>query len=250
VPVASNGAEARARLLSERSASSLPIRGVGTIDADVSGRKGSFEARWGSAGESLVVIGYAGPVRVLDAAILRDSLFIGIRREDFGVAGPVRPDKGVGADGVRFLLRPWDFGAPWVRHALERAAVEPVEGGWRLRGEGKTESGPVTFSLDVTDRGEPKRLELSGHRPTRSLAVVRYGPLRSYAAGRYPRWIEWTRERARVRLDVRDVDRLPGGRLRLLPPPPAEWRVVGLDDPEGRSLLARLLGDSKKGDSR
>ncbi|HET9951160.1 MAG TPA: hypothetical protein VFS09_05125 [Candidatus Eisenbacteria bacterium] len=216
---------------------------MGEIDADFPERSASFEARWGSAGESLVVIGYAGPVRVLDASLLRDSLFIGVRREDLGVTGLVRPSEGVGSDAVRFLLRPWDFGDPWVRDALERAAVEPVKEGWRLRGESENESGSISFSLDITARGEPRRLELSRRGAAEPLAVVRYGPLRGYAAGRYPRWIEWSRGRARVRLDVREVAPLPEGRLRLLPPAPPEWRVVALDDPEGRSLVKRLMGD-------
>ena len=243
VPVAASGADARDRFLAERVAAGGPVRGVGEIDADFPGRGGSFEARWGSAGESLVVIGYAGPVRILDASLLGDSLFIGVRREDFGVAGLVRPSEGVGSDAIRFLLRPWDFGAPWVREALERAAVEPVKEGWRLRGEGESASGPISFSLDISAQGEPRRLELSGRGADRPLAVVRYGPLRGYAAGRYPRWIEWNRGKARVRLDVREVGPLPDGRLRLLPPAPAEWRIVALDDPEGRSLVKRLIGD-------
>jgi hypothetical protein len=251
--VATSGADARARFLAERAAAASSVRGVGEIDADFPGRGGSFEARWGSAGESLVVVGYAGPVRILDASLLRDSLFIGVRREDLGVAGPIRPTEGVGAEAIRFLLRPWDFGAPWVRTALERAAVEPVKDGWRLRGKSESATGAIFFSLDISTRGEPRRLELAGRLAETPVAVVRYGPLRGYAAGRYPRWIEWTRGRARVRLDVREIAPLPDGRLRLLPPAPSDWRVVTLDDPEGRSLVKRLLGDEPgdgQGDGR
>ncbi len=250
VPVSASGADARARLLADRAAAGGPIRGVGDIEADIAGRGGSFEARWGSAGESLVVIGYSGPLRVLDATLLRDSVFVAIRPRDFGVAGLVRPESGFGADGLRFLLRPWDFGPRWIRDALERAAADPIEGGWRLRGTGETEAGAVTFALDITSRGEPRRLELARADDPRSVAVVRYGALRRYAAGRYPRWIEWSRDDARVRLDVRDIGTLPEGKLRLLPPAPSEWRVVSLDDPEGRELLGRLIGAPAKEEPR
>lgn len=250
VPVSGSGAEARTRLLADRAAVGGPIRGVGDVEADIAGRGGSFEARWGSAGESLVVIGYSGPIRVLDATLLRDSIFVAIRPKDLGVAGLVRPESGFGADGLRFLLRPWDFGPPWIRDALERAAADPIEGGWRLRGSGETEAGAVTFALDITSRGEPRRLELARADDPRSVAVVRYGALRRFAAGRYPRWIEWSRDDARVRLDVRDIGALPEGRLRLLPPAPSEWRVVSLDDPEGVALLGRLIGTPGGGGAR
>ncbi|HSQ59331.1 MAG TPA: hypothetical protein VLT84_02670, partial [Acidobacteriota bacterium] len=70
--------------------------------------------------------------------------------------------------------------------------------------------------------------------------------MRRYAAGRIPRWVEWTREDARVRLDVRDVDPLPGGVLRRLPPAPSDWRVVSVNDPEGRKILGRLLGSREE----
>lgn len=245
-PAATSGAEARARLLADRAAATAgaPIRGVGDVDADIAGRGGAFEARWGSSGESLVVIGYSGPIRVLDASLLRDSVFVAIRPKDFGVAGLVRPADGFGADGLRFLVRPWDFGPSWVREAIERAAADPIKDGYRLRGEGKTEAGRVTFSLDITSRGEPRRLEIARAGDARGAAVVRYGALRTYAAGRYPRWIEWARDDARVRLDLREVAPLPGGRLRLLPPASPEWRIVGLDDPEGRDVLGRLVGEA------
>ncbi len=251
-PAATSAAEARARLLADRAAAAAgaPIRGVGDVDADIAGRGGSFEARWGAAGESLVVIGYSGPIRVLDASLLRDSVFVAIRPKEFGVAGLIRPADGFGADGLRFLLRPWDFGPRWVREAIERASADPMEGGWRLRGEGETDAGRVTFGLDITARGEPRRLEISRPGDVRGAAVVRYGALRTFAAGRYPRWIEWTRDDARVRLDLREVAPLPGGTLRLLPPASREWRIVGLDDPEGRELLGRLVGDSTGDEKR
>lgn len=212
----------------------------------MAGRGGSFEARWGSLGESLVVVGYAGPVRALDASLLGDSIFVAIRPRELGVTGLVRPEDGLGADGVRFLLRPWDFSAPWMREALERAAVEPIEEGWRLRGEGRTEGGDVSVTLDLSSRGEPRHLTLARVGASRFRGDVRYGALRRYAAGRVPRWIEWSREDARVRLDVRDLDPLPGGALRLLPPPPADWRVVSVNDPDGREILGRLIGSREE----
>ncbi len=250
VPVSTSGAEARTRLLAHRAELGGPVRGVGDIEADIAGRGGSFEARWGSAGESLVVIGYSGPIRVLDAALLRDSVFVAIRPKELGVAGLVRPDRGFGADGLRFLLRPWDFGPAWIGDALERASADAIEGGWRFRGRGETGSGTVTFALDITSRGEPRRLELARADDPRNVAVVRYGALRRYAAGRYPRWIEWSRDDARVRLDVREIGELPDGKLRLLPPASFDWRVVSLNDPEGQELLGRLIGTPSKEVSR
>jgi hypothetical protein len=247
-PVASTGAEARARFLAAHAAAPAPTRGVGEMRARVGDRGGSFQARWGSAGESLVVVGYAGPVRALDASLLGDSLYVGIRPQDLGVAGIVRSEAGLGGEAVRFVLRPWSFGAPWMRDAIERAGVEPRDDGWRLRGDAAPGGNSMTFTLDLSAGGEPRALTLVRADETGDADPVRirYGGLRGYAAGRFPRWVEWERGDAHVRLDLRDVDPLPGGTLRLLPPPPQEWRVVSLDDPEGRELLGRLLGASRK----
>lgn len=198
----------------------------------------------------MVVIGYSGPVRVLDASLLVDSVFVVVRPKEFGVAGVLKRSDGFGADGLRFLLRPWDFGAPWVREALERSEAEPVDAGWRLRGAGRTGAGDVTFTLEITSRGEPRRLEIARPGDPRGAAVVRYGALRRFAAGRYPRWIEWSREDARVRLDVREVAPLPDGRLRLLPPASRDWRIVGLEDPEGEAMLGRLVGGRGREENR
>ncbi|HEU4725066.1 MAG TPA: hypothetical protein VFU59_07185 [Candidatus Eisenbacteria bacterium] len=251
-PAASDASAARAQFLAERAApaAGAAVRGVGDIDADIAGKGGSFEARWGSQGESLVVIGYSGPVRVLDATLLADSIFVAIRPKEFGVAGVLGPADGFGVDGLRLLLRPWDFGAPWVREAIERAAADPVEGGWRLRGQGRTDAGDVTVVLDITPRGEPRRLEIARAGDPGRAAVVRYGALRGFAAGRYPRWVEWSREDARVRLDVREVAPLPDARLRLLPAASRDWRIVALDDPEGASMLGRLIGGEARKEKR
>jgi hypothetical protein len=240
--VAASGAEARARLLDAHASSSSPIRGVGEVRARVGDRGGSFQARWGSAGESLIVVGYAGPVRALDAAMLGDSVYVVVRPEERGVAGIVRGEQGLGPDAVRFILRPWDFSVPWFRDALERAAVEPWDRGWRLRADAATTGGNVALTLDLDGRGEPRELRLRRATDPGSEAVIRYGASRRYAAGRYPRWVEWTRQDARVRLDLRDVDPLPGGALRALPPPHDAWRILSLEEPEGRKLLDRLLG--------
>jgi hypothetical protein len=196
------------------------------------------------------VIGYSGPVRVLDASLLGDSVFVAVRPKETGVTGTVSPGDGFGAEGLQFLLRPWDFGAPWVHEAIERASADPIEGGWRFRGTGTTDAGPVTFTLDITPRGEPRRLEIARSDDPRSAAVVRYGALRRYAAGRYPRWVEWSREDARVRLDVREIAPLPDGKLRLLPPASRDWRIVKLDDPEGRDMLGRLIGRRDRKEKR
>ncbi len=242
VPEASSGAEARARFLRAHSAPAAPSRGVGTVDVDLPERGGSFEARWGSTGDSLVLIGYSGPVRVLDATMLGDSILVAVRTQDFGVAGTLRPTDGFGVEGLRFLLRPWEFGAPWMREALERAAVEPAGDGWRLRGTAATGAGEVRFTLDLSSRAAPVRLELSRAGDPSRRATLRYGTPRGYAAGAFPRWVEWSRLDARVRLDLRSVDRLPGGTLRLLPGAPTECRIVALADPEGREFLERVLG--------
>jgi hypothetical protein len=104
--------------------------------------------------------------------------------------------------------------------------------------------------LDLAKRAEPRALTLAREDDPASAAALRYGASRRYAAGRYPRWVEWRRRGAEVRLDLRDVDPLPEGTLRALPPPRGDWRVVSLDDPEGRRLLGRLLGSYEEEDSR
>jgi hypothetical protein len=250
VPNASSGAEARARFLATHAAPAMAVRGVGTVEVDFPDRDGSFEARWGASGDSLVVIGYSGPVRVLDATMLRDSILVAIRPKDFGVAGVLRPSDGFGVEGLRFLLRPWEFDTPWMREALERAEAEPAGDGWRFRGTASTGAGDVRFTLDLTSRGAPSRLELVRAGDAAGAASVRYGKPRGFAAGAYPRWIEWSRHDARVRLDLRDVDRLPAEGLRLLPGPPAECRVVSLTDPEGQDFIQRILGSAGEPGSR
>ena len=251
IPVAASGAEARARLLDAHAHATPPTRGVGEVRGNVGGRGGSFRAYWGRAADSLVVVGYAGPVRALEAAMLGDSAYVALRPEEICVTGDVRAPDRLSADGVRFLLRPWDFSAPWMRESLERAAIEPRDRGWRLRARapGPREEDDISVVLDLDKRGEPRELSLYHGGEPDPVATVRYGGFRRYAAGRYPRWIEWTRPNARVRLDVRDIDPLPQEALRRLPPPRDEWRVVSLDDPEGRDLIRRLVG-SREEDSR
>jgi len=251
VPVAASGVEARARLLEAHAHASAPTRGVGEVRGRVGGHGGSFRAHWGSSAESLVVVGYAGPVRALEAGMWGDSVYVAVRPEEFCVTGTVVEGRRPGADEIRFLLRPWDFSAPWLRASLERASIEPRDDGWRLRAEleREEEGRGASLTLDLDKRGEPRAAAVYRSGEPEPVATVRYGRTRGYAAGRYPRWVEWTRRNARVRLDLRDVDPLPEGPLRRLPPPREAWRVLALDDPEGRRLLGRLLG-SEEEDSR
>jgi hypothetical protein len=212
-----------------------------SIQHGTRGRKG-LNTSWAAVDESVVVAAYVGPIRTLDASILGDSLYIAMRPYDLGLAGPLSPEEGLGARGLRFLARPWEFGTPWVRESLERATAEPDVEGWRIAGTLKGEGGERPFVLELSRKLEPKRLVVGDASEAATLLSIRYGPPRRYSSGVAPRWIEWTRGDTRLRLDIEDLARAKPSQLRHPPPAKADWKMLALDDPEGRDVLRQLLG--------
>jgi len=205
------------------------------------GREG-LNTRWAAVRESLAVVAYAGPIRTLDATILGDSVYLAIRPYDLGLAGLVPSGEGLGPHGLRFLARPWVFGAPRVREAIERAAVEPAGEGWRLAGEFDGADGPHPFTLELSAKAEPRTLRIRLTSDDRNPIAIRYGPVRRFQSGRVPRWIEWTRGATRIRLEIEDHAPAKPSQFRHLPPARSDWTILALDDPRGRDLLRRLFG--------
>jgi hypothetical protein len=205
------------------------------------GRKG-LNTSWAAVAESMVVVAYAGPLRILDGSILGDSLYLALRTYDLGLAGPLSTGEGLGRRGVLFLARPWTFDGAWVREALERATMEPIAKGWRLAGTFEGEGEDQPFQLELNRKLEPQRLRVGREDAPSSVLQIRYGPYKKYSDGSHPRWIEWTRGDTRIRLDLEDHARAKPSQLRHPPPAKPEWTIVALDDPKGRRLLRRLLG--------
>jgi len=243
VPAAGTGAEARARFLDSFGAQDAEARGAGmlSVRSGSEGRAG-LNTRWAARAESVVVVAYVGPVRALDATILGESVYVALRTYEVGLAGPVREEDGLGARGLRFLTRPWEFGSPWIREAIERAEVESIEKGWRLRGDLETATGTRPFRLDLNRKLEPTALLIQREPSGGSYVSIRYGPIRRFDAGRAPRWIEWSHADTRIRLDVEEIGELKPGPLRRVPPAKDGWTILGLGDPQGRDLLKRFLG--------
>jgi hypothetical protein len=212
-----------------------------SIERGDRGRKG-LNTSWAAVTESMVVAAYAGPIRILDASILGDSLYLAMRPYDLGLAGPLSSEKGLGARGLLFLARPWTFDKPWVREALERAFTEPTPEGWRIAGTFEGEGEDQPFLLELTRKLEPRRLRVGRPEDAGSVLVIRYGPSRRFSDGSHPRWIEWTRGDTRIRLDLEDHARAKPSQLRHPPPAKEEWTILALDDPKGRDLLRKLLG--------
>jgi len=212
-----------------------------SIQRGSKGRKG-LNTSWAAVEESVVVAAFVGPIRTLDASILGDSLYIAMRPYDLGLTGPIPADEGLGARGLRFLARPWEFGTPWVRESLERAAVEPQSNGWRIAGTLEGEGSARPFVLEVNGKLEPRRLVVGDPSDAATLLSIRYGPPKRYASGSAPRWVEWTRGDTRIRLDIEDLGKAKPSQLRHPPPAKADWKKLALDDPEGRDVLRRLLG--------
>jgi len=205
------------------------------------GREG-MNTRWAAVRESLAVVAYAGPIRTLDATILGDSVYVAIRPYDLGLSGRVAPGDGLGPDGLRFLARPWAFGAPRVREAIERAAVEPSGKGWRLAGAFDGDKGTHPFALELSAKAEPTSLRIQLTPDDRNSIAIRYGPVRRFESGKVPRWVEWTRGETRIRLDIEDHAPAKPSQFRRLPPARDDWTILALDDPRGRDLLRRLFG--------
>lgn len=214
--------------------------------------RGGARARWGANAESLAVVAYVGPARVLDASLKADSLFLVIRRYGAGVAGTLRGDDSVDGRVLRFAATPWDFSADWVRRALERAEIQESGEGWRLAGalDAGGEGSGRRFVLVLSRRGEPLSLALSGEGAGGDLIRVRYGPERRFAAGRIPGWIEWSFSGSVVTLRVEDHAPADPAKVRYAPPPEAGWTILSLDSPDGRSLVRWLLGLSEGGGAK
>ncbi len=242
-PAPAGGAEARARFLDLFAAGDSATRGAGmlSIERGAAGRKG-LNASWAASADSIAMAAYVGPVRAVDASILGDSLYLAMRRYDLVLAGTLPPEEGLGPRGLLFLARPWTFDAPWIRAALERSAVEPVKGGWRIQGALQGAEGLHPFTLELNSKLDPKRLEIKRAAEGDAWIQIRYGPVRRFQDTRIPQWIEWTKDGTRVRLDIEDHARAKPSQFRHPPAPNAEWEVVALDDPEGRELLRRWFG--------
>jgi hypothetical protein len=201
-----------------------------------------LNARWAALDESVVVVGYVGPVRALDATVLGDSVYAALRTYDLGLAGEIPTDEGVGADGLRFLARPWVFGAPWMRDAIERSRIESTRKGWRLSGDLSCADGVHPFALELGGRLEPLSLRIQNAGDSLGFVAVRYGPLRRYSGGKLPRWIEWTHGDAKIHLDIEEYATTKSKTLRHPPPAEADWTILAPDSPRGRDLIRSLLG--------
>lgn len=241
-PTPTGGAEARSRFLDLFAKADSATRGAGmlSIERGRTGRKG-LNTSWAAYAESIVVAAYVGPIRTIDASILGDSLYLAMRPYDLGLAGPLPREAGLGPRGLLFLARPWAFDAPWVRDALTRATVEAVAGGWRITGALESADGQRPFILELNSKSDPRLLEIGRAVAGGAWIRVRYGPARRFQDSRIPRWIEWTKDETRIRLDIEDHARAKPSQLRHPPPPKAEWTILALDDPRGRDLLRRWL---------
>ncbi|HXL15121.1 MAG TPA: hypothetical protein VN972_03475 [Methylomirabilota bacterium] len=264
LPKAASGTAARDRFLSVYAAPHAAERGVGSISIrrGEEGR-GSARARWGANAESLAVIGYVGPARVLDAALKGDSLYLVIRRYGMGVSGTLRGDEGLDGRVLRFAATPWDFSPDWIRRALERAEMHESGHGWGLEGsleaDGREGRGGIAggggrgsaeeyrFVLELSERGEPVSLLLRRAGEAHDVIAVRYGPERGYEAGRIPSWIEWSFSGSVVTLKVESHSSADAARIRYAPSAEPGWTILSLDDPGGRSLVRWLLGLSEGG---
>ena len=247
MPKVETGTAARERFLSVYAAPHSATRGVGSISIrrGKEGRGGA-RARWGASAESLAVVGYVGPARVLDASLRGDALFLVIRRYGMGVEGTLSGEEGIDGRVLRFAATPWDFSGPWARRALERAAVHPATDGWKLDGDLGQGAGGYRFSLGLSSRGEPQSLSIRGGRDSREVIAVRYGPERNYQAGRIPSWIEWSFSGSVVRLEIEDHVPADASKIRFTPRIEADWMILALDQPGGRSLVRWLLGLSEE----
>jgi ribosomal protein L24E len=233
----------RARFLEAFAQADTATRGAGMLAVHQDGKgRGGLNTRWAAVRESLAVVAYAGPIRTLDATILGDSVYIAIRPYDLGLAGRILSGVGLGPDGLRFLARPWAFGAPRVREAIERAAVEASGEGWRLAGAFDGAEGKHPFTLELSAGAEPRSLRIRLTSDDRNSIAIRYGPVRRFQSGRVPRWVEWTRGATRIRLDIEDHAAAKPSQFRRLPPARDDWTILALDDPRGRDLLRRLFG--------
>ena len=242
-PAPSSGAEARARFLDTFARADTATRGAGMLAVRHGGKgREGLNTSWAAVRESVAAVAYAGPIRTIDAVVLGDSVYLAIRPYEMGLAGPIPAGAGLGPRGVLFLVRPWAFGVPWVREAIERAAVDPDGEGWRLAGSFDRGDRAHEFTLTLSAKGEPKALRVRLSSDARDEISIRYGPVRRFSSGPVPRWIEWSRGDTRIRLDIEDHAPAKPSQFRHMPPPREDWTILALDDPRGRDLLRRLFG--------
>jgi hypothetical protein len=245
LPKQSSASRARDRFLAAYAAAHGPERGVAAISVKRAGKgQGSARVRWAANQESLAVVGYVGPTRALDASLQGDELMLLVRHYDVGVSGKLRREEGLDGRLLRFLATPWDFSLPRVRGALEHAAIEPAEAGWRFQG-GIEEGG--RFTLELSERGEPRSLSLRAAGERGQEIRVRYGPERNYTAGRIPGWIEWSFSGSVVLLTIEDFAPVDASKIRYRPAIEPEWRMLALDEPDGSALVRWLLGIDEGG---
>jgi hypothetical protein len=243
VPSGRGDAEVRARLLAWADAGLAPARGEGVVSFVRGGRRaGSAEVRWVSVAESLAVVASVGPVRVMQGTLRGDSVALALRHADLEVSGALG-SAGIGSARIaRFLFEPWRFGGPAMRDALVRAEIDPLEDGFRLRGELAPEDSSRRFELRLSPRGDPRSLTLVLGLSAGDTLSVRYGKPRTYAAGILPRWVEWSWGRNRARLEVETHSSVEPSRVRLAVRPEPGDTLLALEDPRGRRLLKRLFG--------
>jgi len=254
VPTSSSGTAARDRLLASYGAAHGPTRGVGSISVRRADRgRGNARVRWAQNAESLAVVGYVGPSRALDASLRGDSLYIIVRRYGTGVAGSLRGEEGIESPLLRFIATPWDMSPDWVHAALERAELQQSGKGWlllgpldlggRVRGSSDAE---YRFTLEVNAGADPVKLTLRRPGAGGEMISVRYGPARRFQAGRIPSWIEWSFSGSVVRLEIEDHAPADASKIRFTPRIEADWMILALDQPGGRSLVRWLLGLSEE----
>ncbi len=254
VPTSSSGTGARDRLLASYGAAHGPTRGVGSISVRRADRgRGKARVRWAQNAESLAVVGYVGPSRALDASLRGDSLYIIVRRYGTGVAGSLRGEEGIESPLLRFIATPWDMSPDWVHAALERAELQqsgkgwlllgPLDPGGRVRGRSDAE---YRFTLEVDAGADPVKLTLRRPGAGGEMISVRYGPARRFQAGRIPSWIEWSFSGSVVRLEIEDHAPADASKIRFTPRIEADWMILALDQPGGRSLVRWLLGLSEE----
>jgi hypothetical protein len=205
---------------------------------------GNARIRWGANAESLAVVGYVGPARVLDASLRGTSLFLVIRRYGTGVSGTLTGEEGVSGKLLRFIATPWDFSPAWARSAVLHAALRESGQGWSLDGAFGTDDS--RFSLGLSQRGEPQSLALRRAGASNALIRVRYGPERNYQAGRIPSWIEWSFSGSVVTLTIEDHAPADASKIRYVSKPEADWMIFDIDESGGRSLVRWLLGLSEE----
>jgi hypothetical protein len=235
-PAVRGPAEVRARLLDRAGEPEVAARGAGTVTWIRDGKKlGSADLRWASAEEGVAVVASVGPVRGLAAALRGDSLAVALRRTNLYISGAINGGGGSDARLLRFLVEPWRLGRGWARGALARAHVEPCDGGYCLIGAPEEDPRRL-LRLVVNARAEPVSFSVPVREGSDERVEVRYGKLRRYAAGRLPRWVEWSWGNSRARISI-DAHWAADPGLRLWFRPDAEDTVYTLEQPRGRAIL-------------